>query len=68
MIRALVCVVLLGCSPDPCSPDEQGRIEAAYVAELLRECGDYRSLGDCPAYPSIEAKYDLMREEWVRCK
>lgn len=53
--------------PAPCRASELSKIEAAYVAEAVAACVGY-TIDTCPDLPSIDAKYDRLRLQWVNCQ
>ena len=63
---AAAAMLVSGCRPSPCAPEQLAEIEAAYVAEMLASCQGY-TRATCPATSRIEAKYAEQRSGWVRC-
>jgi hypothetical protein len=68
----LACLnVLLSCARaaerPACAELELGKLEAAYVNEVVTACKD-EGFDACKARPAIEEKYAALRKDWIACR
>lgn len=74
IIWAAVCALALaglisGCRevPPACAPEALGRIEAAYLADVVTKCKGF-SYDACPVRAQLEETYAAKRAAWVACR
>jgi hypothetical protein len=53
-------------SPDECSPEQLGKIEAAYFTAVLEACPG-QTLDECEAVPSLDAERQRRKAAWIEC-
>lgn len=63
-------VAIVACSRPPrpaCGPEQLAKLEAEYFAEAVTTCKGRRA-SECAELPGIEARFEVKREEWARCR